>query len=347
MAKVNFSNIHSRLESKLQLQAKANRDKPIAWELQSVLRMLKQRRNKIAFNNNIVFEELERQMDDIIIPQVTAAIHKKSTTALFRRKHGTSTIADDIFEEELAAVIATIENEATGTNLSVSSKIIGNELVNIAFNKPTKKIMEKYPQFIEQKLRGQLNSANRDYTGTVSRSGKGDVRGTSIQIKGIIKPEWEYLYNLFRGRTFSVKNYSSYSANTSIHLGGTDYYKAIMGSLYALGYSEKYASQIFYEGISDDAPSEAPQHFHHLQVGYELMGLGQGRMSSNGEFQEMQQVDFFIYNDPATDVIVVKSTAEMMLDLINQTQHRNKYISEINVSKKYFQQLGATRIKRK
>lgn len=347
MAVINLDVVHRRLYSQLKLKEKAMKDNYTAWEIQSVLRQLKL--NKYNTNDNMVFRELQRQTDEIIT-NATALMnqgHKGKgleAQALFRRGHKTivsTASADDIFEEELAAVIATIESKATNTIVNLDSKLVGQEALNIAFSEPSKKIIEEYPKFMERALNKKLTEKTRDYTGSFSRAGKTDVMGT-VQFSGSLNPDWEYLFRLFQGKTFSVKNYSSLSKNTLISLGKTDYYKAIMGSLHALGYSEKYSQQIFYSALKKEI--SAPQHFRHLQIGYELMGLGLGKMI-DGEFKEAQTVDFFIYNDPSSDAIVVKSTAQMLLDLMDNTT--NRYVSATNISKEYFQQLGKTIYKKR
>lgn len=358
MANINLNNVHNRLENRLQLRRKADKDNATAWEIQSVLRLLKQAKYQHT-SNNMVFNELQEQVD-MIINQSLALMNSsrsgkkqlRSVNQLFRRQHNKkdkiASGADDIFEEELAAVIAVIESEATGQQTSISSHLAGQEVGNIAFNQIPNKVMDKYRDFLITRLNREVRE-KQDYTGVFARSGKTDVRGTFINFQGQLKPEWEYLFNLFKGRTFSVKNYSSWSQSQHIVLGATDYYKAIMGSLYALGYSQKYASQIFINAINaakNGKEADYAQHFYHLQVGYELMGLGLGKHNKNGEFEEMKTVDFFIYNDPATDAIVVKSTAQMLLDLIQNTKNHNKYISQINVSKTYFQQLGVVHYKK-
>ena len=76
------------------------------------------------------------------------------------------------------------------------------------------------------------------------------------------------------------------------------------------------------------------------------MGLGLGKRSQNGDFEDMKEVEFFIYNDPSSDAVVVKSTAQMLLDILNNYHRHNKYISQVNVSKNYFQQLSAVAYKK-
>lgn len=202
--------------------------------------------------------------------------------------------------------------------------------------------MKKYPSFVQNRLQKTTRN-NADYRGTFSRSGKSDVTGTTIDFKGELDPKWQELFTLFQGISFSVKNYSSYSSNIYLGLGQTDYYKSIMGSLGHLGYNYKEASKIFYSGINSRR-KEVPQHFYHLQLGYELMGLGLGTIVNN-EFKEAQAVDFFIYNDPSSDNLFVKSTAQILLDQLNV--NHNKFVSQVNIAKNYFGGINQARYKKR
>jgi hypothetical protein len=111
---------------------------------------------------------------------------------------------------------------------------------------------------------------------------------------------------LFKNKRFSVKNYSSRTKSLEINLGHSLLGKSIPGALYALGYDRQKTKAIFYNGIRH--PEKSATHFYHLQYGFELMGLGLKDIK-NKDLKEAKEVDFFIYNDPSSDNIYVKSTA--------------------------------------
>jgi hypothetical protein len=95
------------------------------------------------------------------------------------------------------------------------------------------------------------SNEEKHWTKPLARSGKIDVNGlTEVSIDAELNPLWDELYRLFSGCTFSVKNYSSYyTKSLNIHLGNTDYYKALYGVLSDLNYDQKAANAIIYSGL--------------------------------------------------------------------------------------------------
>lgn len=340
---VNLKEIHSRLLRRLGLKEKANKDNIIAAQIEQVLYYLKNKKLQSDAQPTDEFIAAIQQQADSIIENSIHLINtrpgsqmKLTANSLFKRQHKTfvgRTAGDDIFEDELAAVIATIQNKATNSSINLTDKLIGSDSLNIAIENIEKEILDYYPQFLEKRFNSRIK--NREFTGTVARSGKGDVKGTSLQFQGQLIPEWEQLFLLFQGHSFSVKNYSSWSNSLYIELGGTEYIKSILGSLQALGYNQRSSQRIFYKAMYSDN-SDIAQHFYHLQFGYELMGLGLGRKTNDGDFEEAQQVDFFIYNDPSSDLIRVRSTAQMLLDVIESVDQQTKYVKQIQIAKSSF-----------
>ena len=62
------------------------------------------------------------------------------------------------------------------------------------------------------------------------------------------------------------------------------------------------------------------------------MGLGQG-IKKDDVFKEAKQVDFFIYNDPRSADIKVRSTAQMLLDQLELKNSQTKFKSSIQINK--------------
>lgn len=334
---LNLKEIHDNLMYRLDLERRAKRDTPIALEMQLVLSMLKNRKLDNINSNNPVIQALQEQAD-ILIEQATSLLnanrkHSLSISSLFRRRHGDVKAAfggDDIFEEELAAIIAAIEHEATGENIKLQDKLVGGNTLNIEIEQISKKLSNAMAKHIEFKTQGQTS---QDVKNIMARSGKVDVMGTTTEYIGVLDPKWEELFKLFQGKTFSVKNYSSYGKDQVIlTLGMTNYEKAILGSLGALGYSIEDRERILMQGLRTKAQRNAvAEHFYHLQYGYELMGLGLGSKGSEG-FKPFQQVDFFIYNDPNSNIIRVRSTAQMLLEVLNNKKNSNKLLRTITIT---------------
>lgn len=334
--RLNLKEIHDNLMQRLDLERRAKRDVPIALEMEMVLSVLKNRKLDTRNSNNPVVQELQKQAD-IIIEQATALLNSNrknslSLSSIFRRRHKdvkTSFGGDDIFEEELAAVISAIEQEATGQTVDITKKLVGSDALGIEIEQISKRVIKAMSERHEFKTRIENTSDVKNIT---ARSGKADVLGITTEYQGTLDPKWEELFRLFSNKTFSVKNYSSWGKDEiNIALGATNYEKAIMGSLGALGYSPEDRERIFWQGLRSKRTSAVAEHFYHLQYGYELMGLGLGSRKS-GEFQKAQQVDFFIYNDPSSNVIRVRSTAQMLLDALKNTKKASHLMKSITIA---------------
>lgn len=249
-----------------------------------------------------------------------------SGNELFHRAHGVSTSygGDDIFEEELAAVLSVIEKEATGSTIGIGGRLVGGQQANVLageVSKDVQKIMTEYVNGMSRRVNNKPHKENKHWTKPIARSGKVDVNGLStVEVTSELNPLWAELYQVFSGCTFSVKNYSSYFTNSlNIHLGNTDYYKALYGSLSNLGYDQENIDKIIYSGLNSYKKSQnktVALHFYHLRFIYELTGVG----LYDQEGQPISGVDFLIYNDPGSDAIFVRSTA----DLIAQELENNR-----------------------
>lgn len=264
-----------------------------------------------------------------------------SGTDLFHRAHSTSTSygGDDIFEEELAAVFSIIEKEATGTTIGIGGHLVGGQQANVLVdevNRDVQKIMTEYVNGVAKKINNKAHNEKKQWSKPSARSGKIDVNGLSVvDIEANLHPAWAELYSIFAGCTFSVKNYSSFFENSlNIHLGNTDYYKALYGSLSSLGYDQQSIDKIIYSGLNSYKKSKnntVALHFYHLRFIYELTGVG----LYDQQGQPISGVDFLIYNDPASDAIFVRSTA----DLIAQELENNRVgspLGGITISKASF-----------
>ena len=209
-SRLNLIEIHRRLMAKLNLESKAKQDAPIALQMQTFLSTLKNRHLSPFYSRDPVAREMQEQAD-MIIEQATNMLNANrrrslSLSALFRRRHGeikaAAAEADDIFEEELAAVLATIEQKATGQTVQLSDKLIGGTSVGIEIEQVEKEIIKAM-----QKAHVAKSAENTpDVNNIVARSGKADVLGTTITYEGDLNPQWEELFKLFQGKTFSVKS---------------------------------------------------------------------------------------------------------------------------------------------
>jgi hypothetical protein len=96
-----------------------------------------------------------------------------------------------------------------------------------------------------------------------------------------------------------------------IHLGNSLPAKAVSGALNYLGYGSEEVDSVLLWGSAGDS-EEIKRHIYHLRYIYELTGAG--LIDANGNPSGL--VDFIVYNDPSSDAIYVKSTAEILVDVL-------------------------------
>lgn len=342
-----LNEVHRELIAKIQINNKAAKDRIKAQRMQAILYKLK----NLSFQPTDEVEGLLSDQAQQIIDESLAILNanrkgnrRLSSNDLFHRVHGTSTSygGDDIFEEELAAALTVIEQQATGRASNIRSRLVGGQSTNIRLseeiNKDIEKIMNQYVKGISTKINNKAGEKNKQWMRPVARSGKVDVNGLSVvSVDAELNPLWDELYRLFSGCTFSVKNYSSYFTNSlNIHLGNTDYYKALYGSLSDLGYDQRAADAIIYSGLKSYQSSQNKSvalHFYHLRFIYELTGAGlydaEGPVSG---------VDFLIYNDPSSDAIFVRSTADLIAQELAKKHITSMPTSGIVIAKSKFEE---------
>ena len=229
------------------------------------------------------------------------------------------------FEDELTRVVlAVLENISLDSAISKEQINIGGksgapaEVFN-AIDKMGKEVTWSIGEAVTKELEREVQeSSDNFYTKRVQ--GKIDVRGYNVQVKANANERLLLIYDLLKDATFSAKSYASMtwdekvSSITSLNLGKAHYYRAFSGPLLGLGYDKKTTDSAIFAGRNAlDNDVSVAQHFYHLRYIYEL--TGSGIVYNNGQF--LGEVKYLIYNDPATDNIYVKSTSEILEDVLN------------------------------
>ena len=338
-ASVQLDWIHKKIIINNKIRSKAIVDNKIAKNIQNFLQYLKAEnyykggkdsyhyKNKIA---GLLRKEMESQASDIVAKSLDKINQnrKSSLTGLFINKSKTTEVteaeADEILEEEIATVLSIIEEQATGKSVSTSNFLAGKNLTTIA-----DEIVEERTKEVMIKLKEQIIDDSQDipkgaFSGNiVAKAGKTDVKGTGVSFSSVINSEWEELYNLFKGRTFSLKNYSGSGYgqfNKLIHLGQTNFYKALFSVITSANFTSKMAKTIIFHSINSylqHPNNEILYHFYHMRFMYELTGVG--LVTNDSEHTRIDSVDFFIYNDSTGANIYVRSTADMILKELEST----------------------------
>lgn len=235
--------------------------------------------------------------------------------------------ADDIFEAQLYAFLQKAGeqalqegSESVELGISIIGEVKGNTVKNIDIiqKRADKMIKEIMSKIGDEAIEKSIQSSDIITTPTY-RAAKTDVTGYSktINIEADIKPEWRDFITAFQGANFSLKNYSSGGKGQVIHLGNTNTFKAMYGVLNTIGFKPTKSEHIYiHTRISylfghTAAQGEGPAHIIHMRFAYELTGAGLYDEQGN----KMDEVDFFIYNDPYSDNIFVRSTKQMIRDV--------------------------------
>lgn len=304
--------VHTAMDMKYKLKRNAAADIKKAQQMEQYLRAFKAVVNQKKGQNNIIIGELEDQAIRNISAQVGASLGL-SNYKLFKNVHGRnytlakSLGADDIFELELSHFLNAAITEVTKGQSVGNAKVLGRLPGNIA-----KGFLNQISKHGSSLVSGK---ASQIITKPTFKSGKVDVVSFSgnFQYSADVLPYWENFIKIFKGARFTVKNYSSFSKYETIHLGHTDITKTLLSSLTEIGYNQKEALHIFEHSLAYQSDLIVGEHLLHLRFAYELTGGGLRDEDGN----KLTGADFFIYNDPSSNDIYVRSTKEMIANAMD------------------------------
>ena len=217
-------------------------------------------------------------------------------------------------------------------------------------------ILQNIYSTTDMKLRSELEKAYRGLNSQRARtdgkeitvSGKTDVSAKRVEfiISTQIPEQMRLVFQLLSKAQFTLKNYatSGYAYiflkqkgldPTKIHFGDSNVLRALVAVLTELGYKMNVIKSIYYSAYASGDVS-AQLHIYHIRYVYELTGLGQNYIDK--ELKQFGEAEFLIWNDPSSDNIYVKSTAQLILEMFNEVFDGNWQkaieISKKNISKK-------------
>lgn len=350
-----------------------------AWAIEYQLRLLKQwakkYQNAIKNNGSIenlitynIYKNFLDNVNDIMI----ANSHSKGLTPwnLFYRSHNSFNYSGknyaNIFEEELAAVVAALE--LYGQNPSKQDK-------QITIQKALYGTAQAPTVITDQYINGKFQAAFRDKTGEMIQ-GVAKAVGTKVKnistslenttVKIDVSSETanielshfnNSLYGLaeaIKDKTFTVKDYKSFKntkmagtiweknpSDIKLRLseGGSNLFRSVTGAMTEIGLPYEMILHMYFRGMNhmmgnhtkNDYSQITKEHFSHLRKIYELRGSGILDKNSG----QARVADFIIWNDPDTEMILVKSTASLIDDWFNDwsnNQTASNLFSEIKIS---------------
>ena len=313
--------VHDRLLNKYNLEKSAKKDIIRAKKMEMYLRKFKALGDK--FNQDTSKPNYQLSLEDQALEQVAdqvgvaLGLGQKKGNSLFRWTHkmglrSSVSGVDDIFEAELSSLLQIAAQKATSSITNSGVEVVGQLSGNIAKGL-MKELQRQGPAITQNSF-----TASGLISVPQARSAKVDVTGYSAKFVATadIKPEWKEFINLFKGAKMTLKNYSGSNPNyETIHLGKTVPQKAILGSLNSLGLSNKQAVHIYYHLINHNPIEAEGSHILHLRFQYEL--TGGGLYTSDGT--KIDEADFFVYNDPTSGNIWVRSTKAMIAEMSKYT----------------------------
>lgn len=314
-----LSLVHQNIKNRYNINSAAQSDVVKARKMETYLRAFKAIGNGQAHKKNGVATTMEN--DAIIeIAQAVGASLKISRYHLFKNRHfwyaqGKNSSqskwgTDDVFETELQHFLNIALDRAVSNSVGVTrAESVGQMPSNLS-----KEMMRAFDENKHLLIKPQGES--EIISPPVFRSAKVDVNSFNGVVEAAIKPGWHDFISTFQGARFTVKNYSSSSNYMTIHLGDTDIKKSLLSSLQHFGLSPQESMYVFttlwnYPNIVNDAQI-APLVIQ-LRFAYELAGGG----LRDEQNHALDEADFFIYNDPHTNNIYVRSTKAMILNALN------------------------------
>lgn len=339
-----FNNIHSEVRQKMQRESQAKE----AEEIEKILRQIKHtaslmREDTSSATVNHINGELIELINETFNQQVIEHSSLRSATGLFNRSHhNVKSLSnyDDIFEEQLNFLLQAAANMK---DIDVTIPfVVGQERATSAAIEALSKKQEQKILNMTKEAATNLNISIKKQEqmigkSIISTSGKIDLRTPYFNVTGDASSIINKLLRAFSNKTFTLKNYSTYTNRLKsldeidIHLGNTNPYKAITGGLSELSFNIAAQNTIYYrgmtilKGISEDPDTATPdtisQHFAHLRFMYELRGSG---LYTEGK---SAQADFLIWNDPASQNIIVRSTKDLVARYIDNYKNAFKPVS--------------------
>ena len=290
--------------------------------------------------NSSIFDQeiLQTILDNIFIGGSSFLSANAKMSNLFK---GRGTAGGFKFERELAAIIEAVWNQVGVEDFQFDKTqvLIGgvrggtaDALADMISDKKIQQFLANIGTKAQRNIETNAKASRLKEYYLPEVDGKIDVQGYEIQIRENASAKMVEIYNLLKDVKFSAKNYASMTWDEkikeidSLSLGKSNILRAIYNVLTDQGYSHEVAiSAIFhgYNRIVNKNDQSVAEHFYHLRFIYELTGAG-FIYSVNGVKMNYGQVNYIIFNDPSTDNIYVKSTQDILADILKEGLSANK-----------------------
>lgn len=339
-----LNDVHGRMIDRF-APTQANQEEAQAKIIQSFLQELKIR----AFNRNPSnkAKNISETIYDMILDQIVLP-NGRTLHNLFRRTGSNSYQQGMYFEDDFAAVVQSVLTLANPeSKIKLKDVQLGADVGTTgAF---IEDVMDQYKEAVKSTIIEDTQKtieANK----TPYVFGKIDtyIKGNVINLNGNIDfPPG--LLEALSNATFTDKSYKSISwrngekvnlGDREIHLGNSDSYRAILGSMAALGFSKTTTEYVFFggknivAGLDKDPEIEDSEyvkhHIWHLRYMYELTGAGIVYKDFGTDF--FGGAKFLVYNDPSSTDIYVTSTKKIISDLLQSQKFPDNPYGAVGIS---------------
>lgn len=326
--------VHLRMEAQYLSKPKVDKEMGEAFEIESFLTELKDRAWHRKDTPPTV--KIQNDMYDIILDNIQLP-GRRTLGNLFRRTGRFAQEQGALFEEDFAAVLKSILDVIDPDNITQKLQLKDINIGSVVGTTDINALSELVDTYSEAYKTEILQETQSTFEKTKMKMvfGKIDtiIDKNLVSLNGEVDIPAKLLAALSHA-SFTDKSYRSITykdgekidlGDRQIHLGNSNPYRAVLGSMRSLGFSQNIAEHVFYggrnilSGIDNSPPPESPVevrlHIYHLRYVYELTGAG--ILYANYGNSLSQGAKFLVYNDPMSEVIKVVATSKIIYDLLN------------------------------
>lgn len=342
--------VHDSMKQRYINSPAIQKDVQQAQVLSNFLYILKER--AFSRRNSNPAERVQEDIYDIILDSIQLP-NRRTLHNLFRRTGHFSQQQGAYFEEDFAAVIVAVMDVANPDQkrkTSIKNINIGSitGTTDQAIFDAVQEEAKYYTEDLAEEVKKEIDSKRVGFV-----FGKIDtlVNGTIVNMNANVDfPPG--LLEALSNASFTDKSYRSATwkdgqkidlGDRQITLGNSDPYRAVMGSMRALGFDRLATQQVFYGGRNimagkdNTPPKETPdyvgKHIYHLRYMYELTGAG--ILYQNYGSSLVSGAKFMVYNDPMSMDIVVVPTSKIISDILQSNEVPKNPYGHISISSAY------------
>lgn len=318
------------VQNKILNKVKVGRQKDVkeAKQIQSFLNVLKRTDN---------IKDI-KTLGDLISKDALAELMEDLPNDLFRLAYNPKSVAgqlyDDFFERDFNTTLQALANiKNDEVNFYAGTQSANTVLNREILQKTIDEIQTNYSKTLIEDMKISSPNLKNIFYNPESRAQKADIK-VDIDTTIKLKPEYQQILNLFKGKSFSLKNYSSgnYGKSLRVSLGTTSPLKAFIGVFAYLKQGDQtFATTAFYASLASYTRSlkrgnnkiiqSLRSSIFSIRYYYELTGVG---LRINGEM--LEAVDFLVVNNPDGG-IAVKSTKDLVYQLLSAN---SKYLESFD-----------------